>query len=145
MEGATAPAGGDRALSHALATPSMRVARSPRPSAPRRWSWSARRAGRVGFLLLLALVGTAVRPGAAQAVWEPDAYAQQSVDVANAPASPSPRTVSVTTAGSCECDLRVGACDANCYCDPDCTGEVVWAGRVERRRPAQRHSGSRAQ
>lgn len=37
------------------------------------------------------------------------------------PATPTATTVTVTSIGSCTCDLTEGSCDGNCCCDPDCT------------------------
>ena len=36
-------------------------------------------------------------------------------------ATPTATTVTVTSVGSCTCDLTEGSCDGNCCCDPDCT------------------------
>ena len=37
------------------------------------------------------------------------------------PDTPTATTVTVTSVGSCTCDLTEGSCDGNCCCDPDCT------------------------
>lgn len=44
------------------------------------------------------------------------------------PATPTATTVTVTSAGSCTCDLTEDVCDGNCCCDPDCTvSGLTWA------------------
>lgn len=42
-------------------------------------------------------------------------------DWAAVPAAPTATAVTVTSVGSCTCDLTAGTCDGNCCCDADCT------------------------
>ena len=118
----------DRASSHSAAGARHAGAESGAPSrivgasGPSFSAPSLRRS--LGGVVAAGLVLLAAMPGPARAFWPESAWPQSLVDAGSAPESPASRTVNLTGSGSCYCDMRVGACDFNCFCDPDCGGEA---------------------
>jgi hypothetical protein len=86
---------------------------------------------RPAWVLTVLLMGVMAGPGADAQVKPTDAAGTNKLptypiaDWTAVPATPTTTVVTVTSVGSCTCDLTGGSCDGNCCCDPDCTVSPV--------------------